>query len=186
MQTPNRGTQPRVHPLGAGCQRPQIVAMSGTRHATRRGGVLVVVLERAGDGVPPPSSAPRERSARHRKLRAAPLDAMGSTSVPARGSSKTSARERFRKGGSTICGQVSVLVWLNLVRAMRTPQTLAVLAAPAVVTIVLVLLQQLANVVVAHEGESRAAHGPGQFLPSMLTRPARSAVPAGHAHWRCA
>jgi len=60
---------------------------------------------------------------------------------------------RFGEKGSTLCGQTKVLVWLNAVRAIRAwKQTVAVLVAPPVVTIVLVLLQLLANVVVDKEG----------------------------------
>ena len=63
---------------------------------------------------------------------------------------------RFGAKGSSLCGQTQVLVWLNAVRAIRAwKQTVAVLVAPPVVTIVLVLLQLLANVVVDKEGASR-------------------------------
>ncbi|KAA0158429.1 hypothetical protein FNF31_02424 [Cafeteria roenbergensis] len=61
-------------------------------------------------------------------------------------------RPTFAAKGSTLCGQTSVLVWLNAVRALRAwKQTVAILVAPPVVTIILVLLQLLANVVVDKE-----------------------------------
>ena len=74
--------------------------------------------------------------------------------------SSAAKRPTFASKGSTLCGQTSVLVWLNAVRALRAwKQTVAILVAPPVVTIILVLLQLLANVVVDKEGERPRGSG---------------------------
>ncbi len=93
-------------------------------------------------------------------------------------------RPTFAAKGSTLCGQTSVLVWLNAVRALRAwKQTVAILVAPPVVTIILVLLQLLANVVVDKEGEAPRGSGCGSCAENGL--PAAPLFALGSALPRC-
>lgn len=91
--------------------------------------------------------------------------------LPEMARSSAAKRPTFASKGSTLCGQTSVLVWLNAVRALRAwKQTVAILAAPPVVTIILVLLQLLANVVVDKEGERPRGSGAdlaGKLAPTL-------------------
>ena len=77
-----------------------------------------------------------------------------------------------------------MLVWLNAVRALRAwKQTVAILVAPPVVTIILVLLQLLANVVVDKEGEAPRGSGCGSCAENGL--PAAPLFALGSALPRC-